>query len=429
MDDVRAVMDAAGSERAALLGISEGVPMSILFAATYPERVPALVCSGAMARTTWADDYPFGARREALVESAPSSAARTGATGVAAIERRSRRAGRRPGGRAFFGRMERATASPGDAAALARDVPRHRHARTCSRRSTCRRWCSTRATTGSSTSRTAATWRSTSPTRGWSSCRATTTACGTATRTTRPRRGRGVPHRARRTARARPGPRDGALHGHRGLDQHRGGARRPALARGARGPRRASSASRSSGFGGREVKTDRRRLSRDLRRARARRSAARARSSSVRAAGGRVRAGLHTGECEVIGDDIGGIAVHIAARVSSLAGAGEVLVSRTVKDLVAGSGIEFADRGEHELKGVPGPLAAAGGRGRLATRVAWTALEPAWHGADGQPSADADAPSLATNPVAKHRSSALTQVIALRNAVSRAQAAAGGAVW
>jgi len=67
----------------------------------------------------------------------------------------------------------------------------------------------------------------------------------------------------------------------------------------------------------------------------------------------RIRAGLHTGECEVMGDDIGGIAVHTAARVSALAGPGEVLVSRTVKDLVAGSGLEFADRGAHELKGIP----------------------------------------------------------------------------
>jgi class 3 adenylate cyclase len=67
-----------------------------------------------------------------------------------------------------------------------------------------------------------------------------------------------------------------------------------------------------------------------------------------------VRAGLHTGECEVRGNDLGGLAVHIAARVGAIAGPGEVLVSRTVKDLVAGSGIEFVDRGEHELKGVPG---------------------------------------------------------------------------
>src|SRR3954462_638788 len=66
----------------------------------------------------------------------------------------------------------------------------------------------------------------------------------------------------------------------------------------------------------------------------------------------RVRAGLHTGECEVMGDDIGGMAVHIAARVSALAGPGEVLVSRTVKDLVVGSDIQFADRGAHTLKGI-----------------------------------------------------------------------------
>ena len=64
--------------------------------------------------------------------------------------------------------------------------------------------------------------------------------------------------------------------------------------------------------------------------------------------------GLHTGECEVRGDDLGGLAVHIAARVGALAAPCEVLVSGTVKDLVVGSGIEFEDRGEHVLKGVPG---------------------------------------------------------------------------
>jgi class 3 adenylate cyclase len=66
-----------------------------------------------------------------------------------------------------------------------------------------------------------------------------------------------------------------------------------------------------------------------------------------------VRAGLHSGECEVMGEDIGGIAVHIAARVSAHAEPRELLVSRTVKDLVAGSGIQFTDRGAHALKGVP----------------------------------------------------------------------------
>lgn len=66
-----------------------------------------------------------------------------------------------------------------------------------------------------------------------------------------------------------------------------------------------------------------------------------------------VRAGLHTGEIELRGDDIGGLAVHVAARVSGLASAGEVLVSRTVKDLTVGSDLAYVDRGEHELKGVP----------------------------------------------------------------------------
>ena len=65
-----------------------------------------------------------------------------------------------------------------------------------------------------------------------------------------------------------------------------------------------------------------------------------------------VRVGLHTGEIELRTDDVGGIAVHIGARVAALARPGEVLVSRTVKDLVAGSGLAFADRGRHSLKGV-----------------------------------------------------------------------------
>ena len=75
---------------------------------------------------------------------------------------------------------------------------------------------------------------------------------------------------------------------------------------------------------------------------------------ATRALGIELRLGLHTGECEVRGNDLGGLAVHIAARIGSLASPGEVLVSSTVKDLVVGSGIEFNDRGEHVLKGVPG---------------------------------------------------------------------------
>ena len=75
---------------------------------------------------------------------------------------------------------------------------------------------------------------------------------------------------------------------------------------------------------------------------------------SVRELGLEVRAGLHTGECELLDGKVGGIAVHIGARVAGRADSGEVLVSNTVKDLVAGSGIGFEDRGEAALKGVPG---------------------------------------------------------------------------
>jgi class 3 adenylate cyclase/alpha-beta hydrolase superfamily lysophospholipase len=77
-------------------------------------------------------------------------------------------------------------------------------------------------------------------------------------------------------------------------------------------------------------------------------------ADEIRPLGIEVRAGLHTGECEIMGDDYGGLAVHIGARVAALAGPGEVLVSSTVKDLVAGSGLHFNDYGSRSLKGVPG---------------------------------------------------------------------------
>jgi class 3 adenylate cyclase len=80
--------------------------------------------------------------------------------------------------------------------------------------------------------------------------------------------------------------------------------------------------------------------------------AAAAAHSELAAHGLRIRVGLHTGECEVVGDHVRGIAVHIAARVMARAEGGEILCSRTVKDLVAGSGFRFSDRGTHRLKGV-----------------------------------------------------------------------------
>jgi class 3 adenylate cyclase len=74
----------------------------------------------------------------------------------------------------------------------------------------------------------------------------------------------------------------------------------------------------------------------------------------LRALGLEVRVGVTTGEVERVGEDVAGIAVRIGARIGALAGPGEVLVSGTVRDLVAGSGLEFTDRGVHELRGVPG---------------------------------------------------------------------------
>jgi class 3 adenylate cyclase len=85
--------------------------------------------------------------------------------------------------------------------------------------------------------------------------------------------------------------------------------------------------------------------------------AARAMASGVHEIGVEIRAGVHTGEVELVGDDVRGLAVHVAARVMSLAGPGEVLVSWTTRDLLAGSRTTFEERGEHELKGIPSPRA------------------------------------------------------------------------
>jgi class 3 adenylate cyclase len=99
---------------------------------------------------------------------------------------------------------------------------------------------------------------------------------------------------------------------------------------------------------------------------------------AMRPLGLEIRAGLHTGECEVLGERLAGIAVHTGARVSARASAGEVLVSSTVKDLVAGSGIEFEDRGAHALKGIPGEVrlfaVRSGAAGQAAREPVWVDL-------------------------------------------------------
>jgi class 3 adenylate cyclase len=350
MDDVRAVMDAAGSERAVLLGISEGVPMSILFAATYPERVQALVCYGGMARSTEAEDYPFAPPVDALVESGADLILPFWGQG-AVIEVSSPSQADDPAARAFAARMERASASPGMLTQLAqmfieldvRDVVptvqvpalvvHRRFDRLVNVRHS--RWLAQHLPNAKLVELDGGdhlpwgagaeelidevqdfltgTRYAPEPDRILATVLFTDIVDSTGTAAELgDQRWREV------------------------LESHRRGVRE-AL----------------SHHGGREVKTlgDGFLLSfdgpaRGIR-------CARDILDSSEALGIRVRAGLHTGECEVMGDDLGGIAVHIAARVSALASPSEVLVSRTVKDLVAGSGIEFVDRGVHELKGIP----------------------------------------------------------------------------
>jgi class 3 adenylate cyclase len=350
MDDVVAVMDAVGSERAAVLAQLEGGAMAALFAATHPERATALVLYEAMARMSWAPDYDWALHKEERETHLEGGMSTWGdgsrllglAPSLASNERL----------RSWFARLERLAASPGTAAALMRM-------------------------------------------NGEVDVRAVLPSIQAPTL---------VLHRAgdkfidirhsRYLAEHIPGatyielPGDQALIFGRDsesmlaeIEEFLTGARR------APDPERilatvmfsdiVDSTKHAAELGdrrwrdvlesmetavGRELSRFRGRAvksmgdgflatfdgpARGIRCATAIREAAREYDLEV-------RSGLHTGEIEVMGNDVGGIAVHIGARVGAVAGAGEVLVSGTVKDLVVGSGIPFEDRGARELKGVPG---------------------------------------------------------------------------
>jgi len=354
IDDVRAVMEAAGSERAVLLGVSEGVPMCLLFAATHPELVSALVLYGGMARSTWAPDYPWASPADALLESSMEMAPYM--LEGAALEIMAPSIADDPQARQAFARYQRYATTPSMLQQnflmfLDIDV------------------------------------RSILP---------------TVEVPTLVLHRRGDMAVNRRAAEWMAGQIPGAKYvelpgndhllyvgdGDRVLDEVEefltGGRRaveidrilatvmftdivdstQRASAMGDRGWRDLLDAQnevlrRELGrFRGREVKTlgDGMLATFDGP-ARAIRCAL-AITEAVRPLGIEVRVGLHTGEVELVGDpddggDVAGIAVHIAARVGAKAGTGEVLVSGTVKDLVAGSGIAFADRGQHVLKGIP----------------------------------------------------------------------------
>jgi pimeloyl-ACP methyl ester carboxylesterase len=351
VDDLRAVMDEAGSERAVLFGISEGGPMSILLAATHPDRVHALVLSGAMARTTEAPDYPWASPADALREAAAEFIAPYwGVRPEGMVELFAPSAADDPAVVEFTGRMERSAASPAMVRQIFEmflDVD----------------------------------------------VRGVLPAIHVPTLVLHRRGDRVVNYRAGRYLAERiPGARYVELPGIDHLpwsgdaeavlgeiEEFLTGTRtapepervlatvmftdivgstqqaatlgderwRELLARHQTAVRR-----ELTRFRGREVKMlgDGCLCTFDGP-ARAIRCGL-AITEASRSLGLDLRIGLHCGEVELMDDDVGGIAVHIAARIGDVAGAGEVLVSSTVKDLVAGSGIEFADRGATPLKGI-----------------------------------------------------------------------------
>lgn len=355
MDDIRAVLDAAGSKRAAILGISEGGPMSILFAATYPERTEALILYGTYARSAWAPDYPWGSRLDDVEEAEAKRRLTWGSSdsvhAMVAGWLAPSLADDQPFC-AWMGKLIRLGASPGAAVALqrmnrsidVRDVLPSIHVPTLvlcraddagDYREPCKhiadhipgaRFVELEGRDHLPFAGDADTFvdeiqefltgeRSTrEPDRILATVLFTDIADST------------------RQAAAMGDQRWRAL-----LDQHNALAQR-VIAR----------------FRGRAIKsTGDGYLATFDGPARAIRCALAMRDEIGRL-GLALRAGLHTGEIELIGDDIGGIAVHTAARVAAHADANEVWASRVVRDLVGGSGLEFCERGEFELKGIPG---------------------------------------------------------------------------
>jgi pimeloyl-ACP methyl ester carboxylesterase len=352
MDDVRAVMDAAGSERAALFGVSEGGPMSVLFAATYPQRITALATYGSYARRSWGPDYAFGLRDQEWSAMFANIEQHWGAPqgrdltiwAPSIVDDRSLT----ESVAAYF----RAAASPGAALAVMR----------MNREIDVRHVLPTVRVPTLIVHRTGD--------------RAISVAHGR--------------YMAQRIQGARlvelPGADHIAWFGDADAILDEIEAFLTGVRRGPEPDRVLStimftdivgSTERAADLGDRKWRDLLENYYALVRRAlghfrgreidtagdgflamfdgpaRAVRCA-HAISRDVASLGIGVRAGLHTGEVEMAGEKPGGIAVHIGARVATQAAAGEVLVSSTVKDLVAGSGIQFEDRGMHALKGVPG---------------------------------------------------------------------------
>ncbi len=351
MDDVRAVLDAVGSERAALMGVSEGGPMSMLFAATYPERTQALLLVGAEVKEETTVDWPWGeSTREEFDAYAASIGERWGKGLAAALyfaddpDPESTRK--------WFGKLQTASMTPRDALAFQRmafeidvrevvpavRVPTlivHRiddtichveNARFLADRIPGARYVELPGSTH-------IPWAE-----GSDEILAEIREFLTGVREAP------EPDRVLTTVLFTD------IVGSTGLATELGDRRWRELLQ----AHHAAIRRELGRFRGHEIDTagDGFLASFDGP-ARAIRCAGAA-IDAVRGLGLDIRAGLHTGECEIVGDKLAGIAVHIGARVAGEAGPGEVLVSSTVHDLVAGSGLKFENRGEVELKGVSG---------------------------------------------------------------------------
>ena len=361
MDDVRAVMDAAGSERAALLGMSEGAMMCMLFAATYPERTAALVLWGAMARSTEADDYPWAPPREALVEAQRELMSPLWGQG-ATIEVFSPSLADDPRARELQARLERQAASPMRVQQLFEMfldtdvrgalpliqaptlVLQRRHDRAVNYRAA--RWLAERIE-GSRyvelEGQDHFPWVGGGASDALAAVEQFLTGVHPAP----------TPERVLATV----------------LFTDIVDSTRVATELGDRGWRELLEAHQAlvrqclERYGGREVKTTGDGFLAVFDGPTRAVGCAREIADAMPSLGIQVRAGLHTGEVELMGDDVGGIAVHVAARITALAGPGEVLASRTVRDLAVGSGIDFALFGRHPLRGVPDEWDVYGVRG------------------------------------------------------------------
>jgi class 3 adenylate cyclase len=350
MDDVRAVMDAAGSERAALFGMSEGAMMCMLFAAAHPERTSALVLWGAMARSTWAEDYPWAPPREAVLEAEEELVLPFWGQG-ATLDVFSPSLAGDPRAREVQGRFERQSASPMRVGRLVEmfldtDVREvlplirtptlviHRRGdQVVNYRAA--RWLAEQIE-GSTYVELDGTdhfpWVGENKSDGLAEIEEFLTGARPAP----------SPERVLATVlftdivdSTKRAEELGDRRWRELLEDHQALVRE-SLAR----------------FGGREVKTTGDGFLATFDGPTRAVECARQIADRVSALGIEIRAGLHAGEVELMGEDVGGIAVHVAARIAALAGPREVLVSRTVRDLSAGSSIEFRPAGSHRLKGV-----------------------------------------------------------------------------